>query len=172
MEELEEILPTIKNIFSEWNLKINREKTEFVDFKLSEELNQRGNEKWRTNRILGSLACTTKDVMRRIILGNAAFGKYVRLWHGKDIEPDTKIRIYEATVTSIMLYNSSSWSATSQTLEKLNAAHRKHIRKILNIKWYDKIRNEELYRQANVTSLSSRVEKNEMENARIRFTSP
>ena len=56
-----------------------------------------------------------------------------------------------------MAYTSSTWAITKEETNKLDAAHRKHLRTILNIKWYDKITNEQLYTRANVEVFSKRM---------------
>ena len=160
MEELKQILPKIEQTFDEWNLKVNPTKTEYTEFYISNDPRQRGSEKWRKNKTLGSLLCSRAEIQRRVNLGNAAFSKYEKLWiNGKQIDEKLKIKIYEATVVSIMLYNSGTWAAPKQILETLDASHRKHIRKILKIKWSDKISNEKLYEMSNLIPLSKRVEK-------------
>ena len=57
-----------------------------------------------------------------------------------EISEDTKIRIYEATAVSVMLYISGTWATPADMLEKLDACHRKLLRTMLKLKWSDKIR--------------------------------
>jgi len=57
-----------------------------------------------------------------------------------------------------MLYNSNSWSVPTTKLKKLDVTHRRHLRKILNIKWPNgRISNNELYNRCKTYSLSQRV---------------
>ena len=45
------------------------------------------------------------------------------------------------------MYNSSTWGLTENDRKNLNSFHRKHLRRILNIKFPDKLRNREVYRK-------------------------
>ena len=120
----------------------------------------RGDEEWRSNKTLGSLMCTVKDIKNRIFLGNVAFSKFEKVWMKSKISVQRKIKIYEAQVVSILLYNCNSWAAPLASLNELDIAHRKHLRRILNIRWpKGVISNEALYARCNVTPLSVRVSK-------------
>ena len=99
---------------------------------------------------------------RRMILAESAFKKYQKVWlTGKKISLDRKVRLYDAQVVSVLLYNSNSWSPTKATLNKLDTMHRRHLRAILNIKgWpHGQISNKTLYKRCPVEKLSERVEK-------------
>jgi hypothetical protein len=54
---------------------------------------------------------------------------------GTKINIKTKLEIYEAQVTSVMLYNCNSWAATQKELNKLNVTHRNHLRQIIGMQW-------------------------------------
>ena len=167
---LQEMFPIAKQVFLEWNLHINPTKTEFVQFYLAEPKPlkkrkvvvgkiYRGDEPWRTNKTLGSLMCPVKDIKNRIFLGHVAFSKFDKVWlSGSKISISRKIRIYEAQVVSILLYNCNSWAAPQKSLEELDVVHRRHLRRILNIRWpTGVISNATLYARCNVTPLSTRV---------------
>ena len=143
LEPLQNLLPTCREVFCEWNLTVNEEKTEFVHFYLAgrDELDSDGvalsdNEAWRACKSLGSLLCSTADIGRRINLANAAFNTFSRLWLcGKQISLKRKLLVYDAQVVSVLLYNCSSWSAPKSVIAKLDTCHRKHLRRICNIYW-------------------------------------
>ena len=116
------------------------------------------NEPWRTSESLGSLLCSEKDITSRCIKGEAAFRKFEKVWlTRKKISLDRTLRLYEAQVVSVMLYNSNSWSATKTSLEKLDVTHRRHLRRILNIRYPGMISNSTLYKRCSVAKLSDRV---------------
>ena len=115
-------------------------------------------EEWRTNKTLGSLLCSTKDIFHRCYLGYAAFNNFKKVWmQGSKISLDRKLCVYEAQVVSTMLYNSNSWSAPKWVFEKLDVTHRRHLRSILNCKWPHAISNKSLYERCNSRPLSERV---------------
>jgi hypothetical protein len=103
--------------------------------------------------------CSVKDIKNRIFLGHVAFSKFDKIWiKGSKISVQKKIRIYEAQVVSILLYNCNSWAAPQTSLEELDVVHRRHLRRILNIRWpTGVISNITLYSRCNVTPLSTRV---------------
>ena len=69
---LEAILPKVEMVFKDRNLMVNPNKTDFIDVIISENKNDRGNEPWRNNEILGSKLCSVKDIENRIQLTNVA----------------------------------------------------------------------------------------------------
>ena len=162
---LQFILPVATHVLNEYNLNANCSKTEFVHFYLAEKdavdskyRPIKDNEPWRSTKLLGSYMCSTYDIGRRCILGNVAFNKFKDVWlQGKIISLRKLIQVYEAMVTSVMLYNCSSWSAPQVILEKLDVCQRKHLRSILNIRWPATITNIKLYDLCNITALSTRV---------------
>ena len=118
-----------------------------------------GKEKWRRSKILGSLLCSSSDITARCIKGNIAFQSYWKLWiRGSKIPLTTKIRLYDATCVSQILYNHNSWAAPKKFLDKLDACHLRHLRTITGHRWPDSvISNDALYKMCNVVPLSVRV---------------
>lgn len=167
LEPLQELLPTCRDVFSEWNLLVNEDKTEFVHFYVAgkEDVDTDGvpllgNEPWRFCKSLGSLLCSTADIAHRIALAWSAFQTYSKLWLcGVKIPLERKLVVYEAQVISVLLYNCSSWSAPKAVMEKLNVCHRKHLRRICNILYPGVIKNQELYRRCNAVPITERVRK-------------
>ena len=165
-ESLDILLPLAKDILQQWNLFVNEDKTEFVRVYLADksDVNEKGeslvnNEPWRSNKLLGSLLCSTKDITRRCILGNAAFSTFKKIWlQGAKISLERKLKVYEAQVVSVMLYNCNSWSAPQNVINKLDITHRRHLRSILNIHWpTGRISNKALYKRCKCSPLSDRV---------------
>ena len=162
---LKQLLPLAKDILSEWNLHINDDKTKFTKFYLAntneidEEGNLlRGNESWRMCKMLGSLMSSTEDIANRCNLANIAFTNYNKVWCKKsNITLEKKLVVYEALVISVIMYNSSSWAAPQDVFNKLDAFHRKHLRRILNYKWPHVITNKDLYKRCNAKPLSERI---------------
>ncbi len=70
----------------------------------------RGNEEWRDTVLLGSKLYSEKDITNIRNKANVAFYTYKNLWldHSVKISESRKLRLYEALVTSVLLYNCSS----------------------------------------------------------------
>ena len=66
---------------------------------------------------------------------------------------EMKIQIYRAFVISSLLYGSETWTAYSRHERRLDIFHLRCLRKIMNIRWYDKITNSEVLQRANLPSI-------------------
>jgi hypothetical protein len=161
-----QLLPICKEILKEWNLYVNESKTEFTKVYLAgkDDVDAKGEplrhrEEWRKSKSLGSKLCSKTDILHRCNLGNFAFQNYKKIWmQGTKIQLKTKLKIYEAQVTSVMLYNCNSWAATQKELNKLDVTHRNHLRQIIGMQWPKAvISNIALYKRCELTPLSERI---------------
>ena len=67
--------------------------------------------------------------------------------------------VYEAQVTSVIMYNCNSWAPTKASMYELDVCQRKHLRQIIKMQWLTgKISNTALYKRCKTTPLSKRVE--------------
>ena len=109
---------------------------------------------------LGSLLTSNlsleKEIDRRIGKAYTTFCRLAaRVWENNVLTTRTKILIYRACVLSTLLYGSGSWCLYFKQQRRLNAFHMKCLRRILGIKWTDKVTNNDVLDQANVHSLTS-----------------
>ena len=160
---LRKLLPIATKVLKNWNLFVNEDKTDFTHVYLAEKGAKddqgkpiAGNELWRKSITLGSMLCSKEDISRRICLGYAAFNKYKKAWNNR-IPLSKRLLLYEALVVSVLMYNSSCWAAPKSVLEKLDIAHRRHLRSILNYKYPYIISNDNLYKRCNSEPLSAKV---------------
>ena len=77
---LEKILEIGTEVLSGWDLKVNTAKTEWIHLILAEDPNQRGQEKWRSIKSLGSLLGNTQDISLRKQLAAAAYRTLMTVW--------------------------------------------------------------------------------------------
>ena len=63
-----------------------------------------------------------------------------------NISKGVKIRIFHTNVKSLLLYGCKTWKTINQITKRLQTFINKCLRRIMNIKWTDKITNEELWR--------------------------
>ena len=87
---------------------------------------------------------STSEIQSRLMLASTALGKLQKVWTDKDISLTTKLRLVNALVYPVLLYGSEIWTIKANDLKKLVAFEMRCFRKILNISWKDKIRNEEV----------------------------
>ena len=119
----------VQNTLHKYNLLVNVDKTEFTT------LSRAGTEYKNTKKV-GTLIGDEEDVERRKRLSNAALTKLLNVWiKGDKIKRKTKLKLYRSLVKSILVYNCGTWALTKSEEEKLNAFHRKQLRKVLNIKY-------------------------------------
>ena len=59
---------------------------------------------------------------------------------------EIKIKIHRALVKSVLLYNCGTWGVSSNVQQRLDAYHRRQLRRILGIKYPTRISNEKLYK--------------------------
>ena len=168
-EPLEDLYPVCKKVFGEWNLSVNDSKSEHLHFYLAQPKPQnrkklvpgveyRGDEPWRKHKVLGSILCSVEDVKKKCILGNIAYANFKNVWSKNNISFDRKLKVYEAQVVSIMLYNCDSWAAPNHVLEHLDVTHRNHLRDMIGVKWpRGYISNAKLYERCETRRLSLRV---------------
>ena len=158
-DTLQEMLGVVHTVFQKWNLKVNTGKTEFTDFYISNEKEQRGNEDWRKNTTLGSKICSIKDIEHRISLSNIAFKKLTQIWTKKTtLMLETKLKVYKAMITPILLYNCCTWAAPKYIMEKVEACQRNHLRILLKIRFPEVINNDELYKRTNMKPLKDQID--------------
>jgi hypothetical protein len=59
---------------------------------------------------------------------------------------------------SVFLYNSELWTLTKQLEKEIDIFQRKIIRRAFNIKWFDKISNEDLYKKYHLQPWSEKIQ--------------
>lgn len=89
------------------------------------------------------------DVTDRINKARVAFFSLSKIWRRNNISRKTKIRIFNCSVKSVLLYGCTTWSLTQATTRKIQTFINKCLRQIFNIHWPDRISNEALLQRAN-----------------------
>ena len=136
-------IKAVQEVLKTYNLLVNEEKTEYTNIKREQ---KREEEKWRKVKKVGSLLGDEEDMARRRSLAAAAMGKMDKIWIRKDkISQKRKINLYRALVKSILLYNCGTWGVTKTEEQKMDAFHRKQLRRVMGIRYPKKISNKKLY---------------------------
>jgi hypothetical protein len=87
-----------------------------------------------------------KEGASRIKKGNGVFVQLYPVWRNHNISKGVKIRIFNTNVKLVLLYVCETWKTTNQIARRLQTFINKCLRRIMNIKWNNKITNEELWR--------------------------
>ena len=131
------------------DLKINTSKTERF------EISRKGDDKWKNCKFLGSILQTDNDIKKRKSLAITAANKLHSIFRSKLIPQRTKLKTLTTYVQSIFLYNCEIWTTSHNNIQEIDAFHRRMIRQyVLNIKWPNIIKNEEIYENMKITPWS------------------
>ena len=93
-------------------------------------------------------SCTDEDIQARIGKARQALAMLRPIWRSTALTTKTKLRVFGSNVKAVLLYGSETWQLTRGLKQKLQVFINKSLRNILRIWWPRRIRNEELWRQA------------------------
>ena len=113
-------------------------------------------EKVNDFKYLGSYTTTSYGMDLRIEQAWGAMNYLNKVWKS-NIKRATKTKVFKASVESILLYGSDSWSLTKTLSKKLDGTYTRMLRKAFNISWSQHITNKMLY--GNLPYVSSIVRK-------------
>ena len=95
------------------------------------------------------------EVNARLAGASAAFGRlHNNLWNRRGITLETKVKVYRTVVLTTLLYGCESWMVYESHAKKLSHFHTTCLRKLLGIKWQDKIPDTEVLRRASSHSFA------------------
>lgn len=149
-QNAQEQLTTTSNIASTVGLEINTEKTKTVVFNVKEQpciqLYGKTIEIVQDFKYLGSrIASCQQDFTIRKAQAWQAFWQLKSIWTSKSVHTNTKVRIFQASCVSILLYGSETWVLTEQMKNQINSFATNAYRIMLGIKKQDHIANETIY---------------------------
>ena len=143
----------IQRVLKRYNT-VNVDKTEYT-------ILDRNEKSWKNTKKVGTLIGDTEDVQRRKQLSTAALAKLQNVWvRGDKLKKKTKLKLYRALVKSVLTYNCSTWALTQAEEKKLDAFHRKQLKRVVGIRYPVKITNKALCKQCNERPLSLYVLEN------------
>jgi len=77
-----------------------------------------------------------------------------------------KVKLYESLVMATMLYNTQLWPLTVKHMKTFEAANRKCQRRLMGIKWYDRLSNVEVRRRTESAKLEEMIREKKTQMAR------
>ena len=94
------------------------------------------------------------EISSTIAKASAAMSKlHKRVWSNNNLTVNTKMQVYKACVLSTLLYSSESWTSYAAQERRLNTFHLRCLRRILGIKWQDRIPNTDVLEQAGLPTI-------------------
>ena len=102
---------------------------------------------------------TEEDVASRIKKAISVFVQLYPVWRNLNISKEIKIRTFITNVKSLLLYACETWKTTNLITRRLHIFVNKCFGRIMNIKWTDKITNEELWRITHQKSIENQIKR-------------
>ena len=73
------------------------------------------------------------------------------------------MKLFQATVESVLLYGSETWTVTNKIGKSLDGCYTRMLRRALDVSWKDHITNEELY--GDLPKITTRISKRRLQFA-------
>ena len=105
---------------------------------------------------------TEHDFIVRKAKAWAACHKMKKIWKSK-LRKDLKIRLFQATVESILLYGSETWTITKALEKKIDGCYTRMLRMALDIDWKLHITNKTVY--GKLPRVTSKIQERRMKLA-------
>ena len=102
---------------------------------------------------------TEEDVKARIQKARVAFIMLRTIWRAKQIRINTKQKIFNSNVKAVPLYGSETWRTTHKILNRIQTFINKCLRKILHLKWTDKVPNTTLWKTTKQLPIENEIKK-------------
>ena len=102
---------------------------------------------------------TDADVKARVGKARVAFIQLNNIWKSRELSRNTKIRLFNSNVKSVLLYGAETWRSTKTTTRKLQTFTNSCLRRILQIRWPDTISNANLLEMTGQSSTEEEIRK-------------
>ena len=100
------------------------------------------------------------EISLRLAKASAAFGRLnTTVWTRRGIRLETKLKVYQAVILPTLLYGCETWTIYQRHAKKLNHFHTKCLRRLLAIKWEDRVPDTEVLARAGQPSIFSTLMK-------------
>ena len=80
-----------------------------------------------------------------------------RAWENNKLSTKVKIRIYEIYMLTSLLYCSETWTTHARHDRKLNSFHLRYLRRILKVRWQEKIPDTEILQRSGLTHVETMI---------------
>ena len=85
-----------------------------------------------------------------------------KYWERKGVSLWTKLSVYKAIVLTTLLYASETWTVYQRHAKKLKRFHLNCLRKLLRLKWQDKVPDTEILEQTGMSSIFTMLRKTQL----------
>jgi len=148
MSSATELLNLVERETKIIGLELNKKKTEFMAFKqqgIVTTLDDVALKQVDDFQYLGTyIASTKRDINIRIAKAWSALSRMDVVWKS-NLEKGLKIRFFQATIETVMLYGSDSWTLTDSLRRRLNGTYTRMLRAVFRVSWRQHLTNHQLY---------------------------
>ncbi|XP_014664083.1 PREDICTED: uncharacterized protein LOC106806602 [Priapulus caudatus] len=95
-------------------------------------------------KYLGGYTDSSHDMSMRIAQSWSALHSLQKLWKAP-IQKDTKTKVFQACIETILLYGSESWTLNITRQKRLDSTYTRMLRAAYNISWRHHLTNKSLY---------------------------
>ena len=110
---------------------------------------------------LGSAVCSDGDVRKEVAIrigkAGAVFAKMKKVWNNCGMSLRTKMKLFNGIVISILLYGCETWKGLKEVETKIRVFESNCLRKIMDIKWYEHVTEEEVRRRSGQRSVIDKL---------------
>ncbi|VDO83639.1 unnamed protein product [Schistosoma curassoni] len=89
------------------------------------------------------------DVKARIGKARIAYLQLKNIWNSKQLSTNTKVRIFNTNVKTVLMYGAETWRTTKSIIQKMQVFINSCLHKILRIRWPDTTNNNLLWERTN-----------------------
>ena len=152
IEQAQELLHKVEVEANKVGLHINTKKTEAMVYNIYQPigLSALGGgiiKEVRNFKYLGGwMESSEKDFQVRKALAWNACHKLRPIW-SSGMSRNIKVRLFVATVESVLLYGSETWTLTKSLEKQLNGCYTRMLRMAMNVSWKSHFTNEQLYQE-------------------------
>ena len=107
--------------------------------------------------ILSETGGSDEDIRARIGKARHAFVTLKPVWRNRNIRLNTKLRLFNSNVKTVLLYGCETWRHTKALDQKLQVCINNCLRQILRIRWPEKISNQELWRRTHQRPIAATI---------------
>jgi hypothetical protein len=102
---------------------------------------------------------TYKDVETRIQKARGVFTRLRKIWLAHYVNKDTKIKLFDVYVKSVLLYRCQTWLVTCEIQRKLQSFVNRCLRYIIKIWWSRVISNEKLWEMTGQININKEIKR-------------
>eukprot|EP00794_Sanderia_malayensis_P015472 gene15472-17050_t len=147
IEQAQRLIDRLETEAAKVGLHCNSKKTEYMSFNqtvISQIRAQDGNTIKEVESLGSWTQSSEKDIAARKAVAWSACHKLRKIWTSK-LPRTIKVRLFRATVESVLLYGSETWTITTTMTKRLDGCYTRMLRMAANVSWRDHVANIELY---------------------------